>query len=245
MARRASGSPEPGLARDAQPEDDDVQVLERESVREAGALAGANRREGKTQVYGAWLDDDVVGELGETVRDPLSYGVAAMRRGSYSAAVTAFEEAVAQAGGETSSKGGQTCVWLAQALYAQGDVKVAVAMLDRLQSGHPFSNVRKAAKEIKYILEAPQLKLDESNFVKMPDSSSLVERRGRQKGEYAKMEKPPEKYSLEWYMLQKPRKGMSPQRRAAERKNGMAIVAVTGVAVSVYVAITVGPQLLL
>lgn len=186
-------------------DDDDDRVLERESVREAAVLdAEQSRTTKRSQVFGAWLDNDIIQQDGVTIDSKLSLGVAAMSSGSYPAAVATLREAVAEAGGEMSRKGGQTAIWLAQALYANGEQAAATAMLERLQQSHPMRNVRKASSEIKYILTAPELRLDASNFVQIPDSLLEAERRGRQTPEYAKMEKPPEKYSLEWYMLQKP-----------------------------------------
>lgn len=221
-------------------DEDDVLVLERGSVRDTASSSGFGRsRNGQTQVYGAWLDDDIVGNRGDSGRDALSYGVACMRAGSYSSAVEAFQEAVREAGGEGSMKGGQMCVWLAQALYAAGEPKEAVAMLDRISRGHPGSNVRKAASEIKYILEAPELKLDERNFVQIPEAIMNAEERGRQTGQYAKMEKKPEKHSLEWYMLQKEPK---PKKQKVDPAGGVAAAALVGLAVYAAVVTVVTPS---
>lgn len=219
----ASGlEPETGSA-------DDVSVLERESVRNTAETSGFGRRNGngQTQVYGAWLDDDVVGNRGDASGDALSYGVACMRAGSYAAAVTAFQEAVQEAGGEASMKGGQMCVWLAQGLYAAGEPQAAISLLARLEKGHSGGNVRKAASEIKYILEAPELKLDENSFVQIPESIQRAERPGRATPLYAKMEKKPDKYSLEWYMLQKEPKQ---RKQKVDPAGGVAAVALVGLA---------------
>jgi hypothetical protein len=147
---------------------------------------------------------------------------------------------VIEAGGEMTRKGGQMAIWLAQALYANGELTVAIAMLERLQQSHPMRNVRKASHEIKYILTAPELTLDASNFVQIPEKILEAERRGRQTGEYAKMEKRPEKYSLEWYMLQKP------QARAARDEDKAdptpAVAALTaGLALCCVAVATFGP----
>lgn len=222
-------------------DDDDDRVLERESVREAAVLdAEQSRTTKRSQVFGAWLDNDIVQQDGVTVDGKLSLGVAAMSSGSYPFAVATLREAVAEAGGEMSRKGGQTAIWLAQALYANGEHAAAAATLERLQTTHPMRNVRKAAHEIKYVLTAPELTLDASNFVQIPEKILEAERRGRQTPEYAKMEKPPEKYSLEWYMLQKPVRARA-ERKAADPTPAVAALA-AGLALCCAAVATFGPS---
>ncbi|KAJ1627136.1 hypothetical protein T492DRAFT_1027430 [Pavlovales sp. CCMP2436] len=240
LVGQARGPRMSSLDDDDDDDDDDVAVMERESVRESGLLFGEKGKEGRTQVYGAWLDDAIVGNRGDTREDSVSTGVAAMRAGLYTDAVAAFETAVFEAGGEGSSKGGQMCIWLAQAMYAKGEPKVAVAMLVRIANDHSSPNVRKAAKEIAYILDAPELKLDASNFVQIPDKIRVLERIGENRGEYAKMEKKPERYSLEWYMLQPPA-GSGKGKRKADPIVGIAVVAIVGLAAYVGIAVSVVP----
>ncbi|KAG8469658.1 hypothetical protein KFE25_006113 [Diacronema lutheri] len=235
LAPHGAGGFEPA---NTSPDDDDISVLERESVRyTASAGSFGASRDGRTQVYGAWLDDDIVGERGEKVQDKLSLGVKLMRSGKYAEAVVAFEDAVRDAGGEWTMRGGQTCVWLAQALYANSNPEAAIEMLSRLERGHPGSNVRKAALEIKYILEAPQLKLDKSNFVQIPDAVAECEKVGRHKPVYKQMKPEPKRWTLEWILQEqaKPKKPPSEPDPA-----GSAVAVLLAAAVSyVVVSLTV------
>lgn len=190
----------PGDADATGGDDDDVAAFDRASVANAATLW--KQREGRSQVFGAWLDDEIVNNRGDDSNDAFGLGIALLRRGRYTESRDAFALAIQEAGGEGTSKGGQMCVWLAQAMSAAGDNKGAVSMLDRVEQGHPNPQVRKAAGEIKYILAAPELQLDEDNFVQIPDKIREAERLDRHRGEYAQMEKPPERYSLEWYLMQ-------------------------------------------
>lgn len=213
------------------PEDDEA--FDRASVAQAGDLW--RKRDGRSQVFGAWLDDDMITNVGTTDEDDFSRAIAAMRRGQYRAAVAGFERAIEQAGGEGGSKGGQISVWLAQAYNAAGDLTLAIELLDRLEHTHPNRNVRKAATEIGFILRSPRLELDENNFVTIPEEIQRAPRRGRQEPEYAKMEPPPERYSLEWYMEQDQ---VDPKAASQSTEQTVAAAAVTvgGLVVGVFVS---------
>jgi len=69
--------------------------------------------------------------------------------------------------------------------------------------GHSDRDVRKVAEGLEFIMMAPKLDLDESSFtwIELEKLQNIAE--GGKGNMYAKMEKMPEKYTLEWYMLQK------------------------------------------
>jgi len=111
-----------------------------------------------------------------------------------------FTQATVSApGGLTGRKGGQYAIYLAQALQAAERKNEAINLLQRCEA-HPDGDVRKIAESVLYIMQAPELKLDAEQFVSIPslDRDDWGERR------YVQQEKdpPPEKYSLEWYVLE-------------------------------------------
>merc|ERR1719486_120019 len=107
-----------------------------------------------------------------------------MKRGEYKLAVTAFTQATAAApGGMTGRKGGQYAVFLAQALQAADRKKEAVGLLKRCES-HPDKDVRKISEEVLYIMQAPELKLDESNFIKIESNIGKIDDWNRKKAPY-------------------------------------------------------------
>ena len=145
-----------------------------------------------------------------------------MQRGEYKAAVTAFTRATAAApGGLSGRKGGQYAIYLAQALQAANRKKEAVGLLRRCEA-HPDRDVRKISESVLYIMQAPELKLDEDTFVKI-DRSALEETDDwtRKRRAVQQKDPPPEKYSLEWYVLQAEQRQAS-QSRKQEVGDGVA-----------------------
>ena len=143
---------------------------EREA-QEAAARAGAQQR---VTVFGARLDDDVAGsgildkERQEDHERLFESGVKLMTRGEYSMAVTAFTRATAAVpGGLTGRKGGQYAIYLAQALQAADRKQQAVGLLKRCEA-HPDKDIRKIADSVLYVMQAPELKLSQENFVSIP-----------------------------------------------------------------------------
>jgi len=128
-----------------------------------------------------------------------------MKRGDYRVAVRLFDRAVVLAG-RGSRRGGQYALWLAQAQQSAGDRRPASALLKLLKK-HADRDVRKVASEILYIFEAPQMTIDETMKVKIPDMSELESWDGgaidAQRMSYAKMKEKPKKYSLEWVAEQR------------------------------------------
>lgn len=174
------------------------------AARAAEAAAGASAT--RVRVGGAALDDDIAGEnvLSATrqAEDEILFdaGIKLMRRGEYKAAVTAFTQATAAApGGMSNRRGGQYAIYLAQALAAAERKKEAVALLKRCEA-HSDADVRKTADNVLYIMQAPELKLDSDQFITIP--SVEVDDWGSRSRVVEQKDPPPEKYSLEWYVLE-------------------------------------------
>ena len=76
---------------------------------------------------------------------------------------------------------------------------------------------------------APKLELDESNFawIELEKLQNIAE--GGKGAMYAKMEKMPEKYSLEWYMMQKkPKKQLPSDAEEAKLALGASLAVLAG-----------------
>lgn len=172
------------------------------------------RRQAETKVntFGARLDDDVAGQemvVGDvkrlTVKEEyerlFDQGNQLMLRGEYKLAVKAFTQAVVNApGGMTGRKGGQYSIYLAQALQADQRRNEAVKLLQTCEA-HSDGDVRKIAESVLYIMQAPELKLDADQFISigpMPE----VDTWGAGRRVKEDKDPPPEKYSLEWYVLE-------------------------------------------
>lgn len=176
----------------------------------------------RVSLFGARLDDDVAGQefkgtmAIEEYEKLFEAGVALMKRGEYKKAVTAFTRATACApGGLTGRKGGQYAIYLAQALDAANRKKEAVGLLQRCEA-HPDADVRKVADSVLYIMRAPELKLGEENFIKitpMEPTDDWSRRRGPQQ----QKDPPPEKYSIEWYVLEAEKRKRDKERSQSGR----------------------------
>ena len=175
---------------------------------------------GRVTVFGARLDDDIAGDNVALSEKPpteeherlFEQGIALMKRGEYKMAVKAFTQATAAApGGLTARRGGQYAIYLAQALQAANRKKEAVGLLKRCES-HPDADVRKIADNVLYIMQAPELKLESDQFMSIP-SIDLSDDWGRGRRTMEQKDPPPEKYSLEWYVLEAEK---NRNRKAAE-----------------------------
>jgi len=67
--------------------------------------------------------------------------------------------------------------------------------------GHPDADVRKTADNVLYIMQAPELKLDADQFMTIPPLAEVDEWNSKRRAVEQK-DPPPEKYSLEWYVLE-------------------------------------------
>jgi len=151
----------------------------------------ADFSEEPVRVFGANFDRDLAGSnavhmpelLADEVVDIASddgvatlyfaEGVGAMKKGSYDAAVALFRRATAYAGGSRTRRGGQMQLWLCQALYASGEVAEAAALARKL-SKEGSGNIKKAAKSLYLIFEAPPIK-GVGNKVNFPPNMGMSE----------------------------------------------------------------------
>ena len=189
------------------------EIAKLRAEREAAALIGLEKekRSGDERItaFGARLDKKVAGDtvpLELTQQDEeherlFKLGVKLMSAGEYPESVSRFTQAIAATpGGLTSRLGGQYCIYLSQALQAAKRKKEAVKLLQRCEA-HPDGDVRKIAGNSLYIMQAPELKLGEENFMKIPDIEKSDDW-GRRRTVQQEKDPPPEKYSIEWYEQQ-------------------------------------------
>jgi len=174
-----------------------------------GGIGGRDRSKGKVRVMGAKLDADVAGMQALDAKVPteeherlFQAGVKGMRAGEYRAATTAFTQAIAAyPGGMTSRKGGEYAVWLAQALHARGQTADAKELLKSFEK-HPDGDVRTIADSVLYIYQAPELALGKENFMQIDMGLATNDDWGRRRAPPKQLkDPPPEKYSVEWYVL--------------------------------------------
>eukprot|EP00271_Cylindrocystis_brebissonii_P013907 TRINITY_DN3446_c0_g1_i2.p1 TRINITY_DN3446_c0_g1~~TRINITY_DN3446_c0_g1_i2.p1 ORF type:complete len:337 (-),score=42.22 TRINITY_DN3446_c0_g1_i2:34-1044(-) len=94
-------------------------------------------------------------------------GQRAYGSGVYNKAVELFEAALEKSS-QGSSLGGEIQLWLALAYDANGRRAECLALYRRLESGHALKNIRQKAAELRYIAEAPKLKLTPEEMVTIP-----------------------------------------------------------------------------
>lgn len=172
-------------------------------------------KEAKVTVMGARLDDGLAGTIDLSTlkakqaehEQLFAQGVECMVRGEYKLAVTKFTRATAACpGGLQSRLGGQYAIYLSQALQAAGQKKQAVGLLKRCEL-HPDSDVRKIADGVLYVMQAPELKLGDENFVQIPKIDLETDNWSRRSYVQEQKDPPPEKYSIEWYQLEAAKRG--------------------------------------
>jgi len=142
----------------------------------------------------------------QDAEDKFRAGVNLMKSGQYQASIKNFMDAIAiTPDGPLSREGGQYTIWLSQALAAKGDRAQALLTVRTLRS-HEDRDIRRVAGGVEYIYSAPELEVGEEHFQWIEIEKLEAIKEGPKQRLYAKMKKMPEKYSLEWYMLQKPTK---------------------------------------
>lgn len=102
-----------------------------------------------------------------------AYGQAAFERGNYRVAVGHFEKAASLAKGATSL-GGEIQMWLVNAYNAVGRQADAITLCQSL-ARHPDTEVRQQAKNLLYILQAPQLKRPGNWMSQIPDLGAIAD----------------------------------------------------------------------
>jgi len=120
-------------------------------------------------------------ELQEKFHEAYQAGQAAFEGGEYRLAVEYLQKAIALGMAEpdkpfprSSRLGGEAQVWLVTAYEAGGDRPAALNLCQQLTK-HPHSEVRKQAKHLLYILEAPQLVRPQAWMSEIPDLANIVD----------------------------------------------------------------------
>ncbi|NMF82122.1 tetratricopeptide repeat protein [Nodosilinea sp. P-1105] len=109
----------------------------------------------------------------ELARTQYLQGQEAFDRGRYRTAIACFETAMTLVN-PTTSLGGDIQIWLVNAYSAVGRQPDAIALCQTLTQ-HPDLEVRKQAKNLLYILQAPQLKRPSNWMSQIPDLGAGAE----------------------------------------------------------------------
>ncbi|KVI05771.1 uncharacterized protein LOC112524080 [Cynara cardunculus var. scolymus] len=64
--------------------------------------------------------------------------------------------------------GGEIQIWLAMAYEANNRHKDCIDLYQKLERGHPSVSIRRQAKDLRYILQAPKLKISQEEMVTIP-----------------------------------------------------------------------------
>ncbi|CAL8463999.1 g3534 [Coccomyxa elongata] len=92
----------------------------------------------------------------------LAYG-----KGQYNSSVQLFTQALDKEG-PFSPLGGEIQLWLALAYQATGREQDCIDLYKSLENTHPNSNIKKQAANLRFIMEAPKLKLGPDERVSIP-----------------------------------------------------------------------------
>lgn len=118
----------------------------------------------------------------DQAKNEYAYGQDAFERGRYRESVEHFERAV-DAARPNTRLGGEIQAWLVNAYSAVGREPEAIALC-QLLTRHPYPEIRKQAKNLLYILQAPSLERREEWITKIPDLASLSNEGGNNGGTY-------------------------------------------------------------
>ena len=161
-------------------------------------------------------------------------GVSSMKSGRYRAAVDSFSQAIFTVPeGVQSREGGEYSIWLAQALDADGQ-KGKALMTIRACKAHNDRDVQRVAAGVEYIMLAPKLQTTSDNFAWIDYNKIEDIKDGGRKTLYAPVKKMPEKYSLEWYMLQKPKRATTRDDTSADAGAALAASATILAGLAIY-----------
>ncbi|KAG4933107.1 hypothetical protein HKD37_17G047594 [Glycine soja] len=94
-------------------------------------------------------------------------GQKAYGKGSYGRAIEFLEAALTIIPGPTLF-GGEIQIWLAMAYEAHNRHKDCIALYRQLEKTHPSVSIRRQAAELRYILQAPKLKISQEEMVTIP-----------------------------------------------------------------------------
>eukprot|EP00241_Pyramimonas_parkeae_P013085 CAMPEP_0114245490 /NCGR_PEP_ID=MMETSP0058-20121206/11926_1 /TAXON_ID=36894 /ORGANISM="Pyramimonas parkeae, CCMP726" /LENGTH=287 /DNA_ID=CAMNT_0001358551 /DNA_START=210 /DNA_END=1073 /DNA_ORIENTATION=+ len=95
-------------------------------------------------------------------------GRLAYEQGAYKNAVSVLEESL-ETLDKNTVEGGEAQLWLALSYEACQQNEPALEMYRKLEVGHPSPQIRSQARDLRYIFEAPKLKISDKERVKIPD----------------------------------------------------------------------------
>ncbi|KAJ1396702.1 Tetratricopeptide-like helical domain superfamily [Sesbania bispinosa] len=102
-------------------------------------------------------------------------GQKAYGRGMYGRAIEFLEGALTIIPRSTLF-GGEIQIWLAMAYEANNRHKDCIALYQQLEKTHPSISIRRQAAELRYILQAPKLKITQEEMVTIPLIGSSYDR---------------------------------------------------------------------
>ncbi|XP_065876619.1 uncharacterized protein [Euphorbia lathyris] len=106
-------------------------------------------------------------ERRETAQLMFELGQRAYGKGMYSRAIE-FLEAALTIIPRSTMFGGEIQIWLAMAYEANNRHKDCIALYLQLENAHPSISIRRQAAELRYILQAPKLKISQEEMVTIP-----------------------------------------------------------------------------
>ncbi|KAG8057779.1 hypothetical protein GUJ93_ZPchr0002g25381 [Zizania palustris] len=106
-----------------------------------------------------------------TAKQMFDLGQRAYGRGMYGRSVEFLEGALTSIR-PSSLLGGEIQIWLAMAYEANRRHKDCIALYKELESTHPMISIRRQAAELRYISEAPKLKISNDEVVTIPQIGS-------------------------------------------------------------------------
>ncbi|KAE9614462.1 hypothetical protein Lal_00012283 [Lupinus albus] len=106
-------------------------------------------------------------ERRETAQLMFDLGQKAYGKGSYGRAIE-FLEAALTIIPRSTLFGGEIQIWLAMAYEANNRHTDCIALYRQLEKTHPSINIRRQASELRYILQAPKLKISQEEMVTIP-----------------------------------------------------------------------------
>lgn len=127
-----------------------------------------------TQLPPTELEQELAEDRRSQARDLLQRGKLAYESGRYREAIEILETAAGVMQNPVSPLGGEISVWLVTAYEALGLRDSALGLCRKLCT-HPDFTIRKQARRLLEILEAPQLSRPKDWMTEIPDLSSLEE----------------------------------------------------------------------
>ncbi|XP_050206678.1 uncharacterized protein LOC126656206 [Mercurialis annua] len=106
-------------------------------------------------------------ERRETAQLMFELGQKAYGRGTYARAIE-FLEAALTIIPRSTLFGGEIQIWLAMAYEANKRHKDCIALYRQLERNHPSISIRRQAADLRYILQAPKLKISQEEMVTIP-----------------------------------------------------------------------------